>query len=179
MSSEGRRKCFPNLNPALNHNRWQNRSGSGRKPDLFRNRLVVQQIRDALHEARQIQRLGEEILRLHRHRAPGDFARERAHEDDRDFFRGRLAFQNFADRQAVEVGQQDVEKDQIRLELPRLAQRLHAVVGNDQVVALRREFVLQQLDKIVLVIHQQNPVWHPVQTSEPPANHNDGEVKVM
>jgi hypothetical protein len=120
----------------------------------------MQQIRDAAHEARQIQRLREKIVRLHRYGALGDFARERAHEDHRDFFRGRLAAQNFADGQAVEVGQQDVEQDQVRFELPRLAQRLHAIVGHDEVVALPCEFVLQQLDEIVLVIHEQNPVRH-------------------
>ena len=46
------------------------------------------------------------------------------------------------------------------LELPRLAQRLDAVVGHDEVVALPRELVLQQLDEIVLVIHDQNTVRH-------------------
>ena len=122
----------------------------------------MQQIRNAAHEARQIQRLGEKIVRLHRHRALGDFARERAHENHGDFFRGRLAAQDFANGQTVEVGQQDVEEDQIGLELPRLAQRLHTVVGHDEVVALPREFVLQQLDEIVLVIHQQNPIRHAV-----------------
>ena len=138
----------------------ERRSQSAATLNLFRYRLVMQQIRDAAHEAWQIERLGEKIVRLHRHRAPGDFTRERAHENHGDFFCGRLAAQDFADGQAVEVGQQDVEEDQIRLELPRLTQRLHAVVGHDEVVALPREFVLQQLDEIVLVIHQQNPVRH-------------------
>ena len=118
-----------------------------------RRRRDVQQIGDALFQPVQIKRLGEEILGLHRHRAFGDFARERAHENDRDFFRGGLAAQDFADRQAVEIGQQDVEQDQIRFHLPRLAQGVDAVVGHNQLIAVAGELVLQQLDEIVLVIH--------------------------
>ena len=56
----------------------------------------MQQICDAAYEPWQVERLGEEIIRLHRHRALGDFARERAHEDHRNLFRGGLAVQDFA-----------------------------------------------------------------------------------
>jgi hypothetical protein len=57
---------------------------------LFLRSLAMKQIRDATHEARQIQRFGEEILGVHGHGAPGDVAGERTHEDDRNFFCGRL-----------------------------------------------------------------------------------------
>ena len=79
---------------------------------LFRRqRFALQQIGDALLEPLQIQRLGEEIIGLHRRGAPGHIARQRAHEDDWDFFGGRLEAQNFTNGQAIEVGQQNIKQD--------------------------------------------------------------------
>jgi hypothetical protein len=79
---------------------------------LFRRQqFLLQQISDAALETLQIERLGEEIRGLHRHGALGHVAGKRAHEDDGDFFGGRLAAQDFADGQAVEIGQQNIEQD--------------------------------------------------------------------
>ena len=118
-----------------------------------RRRLPMQQSSDPALEPFQVQRLGEEILGLRRHGALGDFAGQRAHEDDGNLFGGWLAAKDFADREAVEVGQEDVEEDQIGLELPRLAQRLHAVAGHDEFAAQTGETILHELDKIALIVH--------------------------
>ena len=119
----------------------------------------MQQLADAFFEAVQVERLGEEILGVHGGGAFGHVAGERAH-DDRNLFRGRLAAQNLTDGQAVEIGQQNIEQDEIWFQLPRLAQRVDAIVRHDQVIAVSAEFVLQQLDEIMLVIHDQNTRHH-------------------
>jgi len=139
----------------------------------------MQQLADASFEPGQIQRLGEEIVRVHGDGAPGHVAGKRAHEDDGDFLRGRLAFQDFADGQAVEIGQQDVEQDQVRLQLPRLAQGVDAVVGHDQVIAVTRELVLQQLDEVILVIHDEDTRHHAHRISQFQAKHKDNRVKTV
>src|ERR1039457_6137983 len=120
----------------------------------------MQQFADALFEAVQVERLGEKILGVHGGGAPGDVAGERAHENDGNLFGVWLAAENFTNGQAVEVGQQNIEQDEIRFLRARLAQRVDAVVGHNQVVAMPREFVLQQLDEVMLVIHDQNPRPH-------------------
>ena len=116
----------------------------------------MQQFGDAVFEPFQVERLGEKIVGMQRHGAFGHFAGKRAHKNHRRLFGGRLAAQNFADGQPIEVGQQNIEQDQIRFELPRLAQRLHAVVGHDEFATQPGEAVLHQLDEIELVIHNQN-----------------------
>ena len=130
----------------------------------------VEQFVDALFQPGQIQRLGEEIHGVHRHRAPGHVAGERDHEDDRDLFGGGLAAENFADGNAVEVGQQDVQQDEAGFHRPRLAQGVDAVIGHDQVIAVPREFVLQQLDEIILVIHNQDTRAHADKIACPATN---------
>jgi hypothetical protein len=139
----------------------------------------MQQIRDAANETRQVKRLGEEIVRMHRDGSPGHVAGQCAHENDGNFFRRGLAFQDFAHGQAVEIGQQDVEQDQVRLHLPRLAQGVDAVIGDDQVVAVPRELVLQQLDEIILIIHDQDTRHHANTISQNRAKHKDGRVKTV
>ena len=120
----------------------------------------MQQIGDAAFESFQVERLDEKILGVHRHGAFGHLAGKRAHENHRGLFGCRLAAQNFTNGQTVEVGQQDVEQDQIRLELPRLAQRLHPVAGHDEFATQPGEAILHQLDEIELVIHNQNTRHH-------------------
>ncbi len=44
---------------------------------------------------------------------------------------------------------------------------MDAVVGHDEIIAVPREFILQQLDEIVFVIHQQNPGRHDVNLARP------------
>jgi len=122
-------------------------------PALLFCQLVVQQFADAPLEPREIERLGKKILSLHGHGALGDLAGKRAHEYDGDFFCGRLAAQDFADRQSIQIRQQDVEQDKIRLKLPRLAERLHTVGGHQKFTAQRGEAKLHQLDEIALVVH--------------------------
>jgi len=147
---------------------------------LFRRQqFALQQIGDAELEPFQIQRLGEEIIGLHRHGALGDLAGQRAHEDNRDLFCGRLAAQDFADREAVEVGQKDVEEDQVGLELPRLAQRLHAIVGHDEFATQAGKAVLHQLDEIALVVNNQNSWHHVASLSQKHAKPNGGMVKAL
>ena len=97
-------------------------------PRSILRRCNVQQLADAFFQTGEIQRLGEEIFRVHGGGALGHLARQRAHEDDGDFFGAGLTAQNFADGEAVEVRQQDVEQDQIWPTRARLAQGMDAVV---------------------------------------------------
>src|SRR5674476_1696154 len=120
----------------------------------------MQQFADAFFEAVQVERLGEEIIGVHGGGAPGHITGKRAHENDGNLFGGRLAAQNLTDGQTIKIGQQNIEQDEIRFHLPRLAQRVDAIVRHDQVIAVSAEFVLQQLDEIVLVIHDQNTRHH-------------------
>ena len=115
---------------------------------------------DALFEAREVQGLGEEIFGVHGGGAFGDVAGERAHEDDGDFAGRGLAAKDFANGQAVEVRQEDVQQDQIRLQLPGLAEGVNAVTGHNQFIPVTRELVLQELDKVMLVIHNQYARHH-------------------
>ena len=147
------------------------------KQSLRRQKFALQQPGDALPEPVQIQRFREKILRLHRHGSPRHLARQRAHKDDRNFFGGRLAAQDFADGQAIEVGQQDVEQDEAGLELPRLALRLHAVAGHDEFAAQPGETVLHQLDKIALVVNDQNSWHHAARLRQSRAKPNGRPVK--
>jgi len=94
-------------------------------------RFGMQQIGDAAFEPFQVERLDEKILGMDCHGALVTWL-ESALMKLREFFGGRLAAQNLANGQTVEVRQQDVEQDQIRFELPRLAQRLHPVAGHDE-----------------------------------------------
>ena len=120
----------------------------------------MEQISDTALQPRKVERLDEKILGVNCHGAFGHFAGKRAHENYRGLLGGRLASQNFTNGQTVEVGQQDVEQDQIRLELPRLAQRLHPVVGHDEFATQPGEAILQQLDEIEFIIHNQNTRHH-------------------
>lgn len=120
----------------------------------------MQQFADASCKPRQIEWLGEKIVGLHGHGAFGDFTRERAHENDRNLFCGRLAAQDFTNGQAVKIGQQNIKQDQIRLKLPCLTQRLHAVAGDEKFAAKIRKTEFHQLDEIRFVVHNQDTRHH-------------------
>ena len=146
--------------------------------ELFcRREFALKQFGDAALEPVQIQWLGEKIIGLHRHGAPGHLARQRAHENDGDFFGGRLAAQDFANGQAVKVGQQNIEQDQAGFELSGLAQCLHAVVRHDELAAQPGEVILHQLDKIALVVNDQNLRHHAASLSQRRAKSNGRPVK--
>ena len=63
------------------------------------------------------------------------------------------------------------------LELPRLAQRLHAVAGHDEFAAQPGEAILHQLDEIALVVHNQNSRHHAASLSQRRAKTNGRPVK--
>jgi len=146
---------------------------------VHRRRLLAQQVGNPALQTREIERFGEKVFGVHGHGAFGYFAGKRAHENDGDFFCGRLAAQDFADGQTVQIGQQNVEEDEIRSELPRLGERLYAVIGHDQFIAQPGESELHQLDKIPLVVHDQNARHHTGKLSRFRAKHHDGAVKAV
>ena len=120
---------------------------------LFDRCSVGQQSPDAVDKSFQVKRFCEEIIRLHCRGALAYLAGKRAHENDGNFFGGRLALQDFTHGQAIQVGQQNIEQDQIRLELPRLAQGMDTVVGHEKLAMEIGQTELHQFDEIRLVIH--------------------------
>ena len=66
---------------------------------------MMQQLFHSPFQPWQVEWFGEEILRLHGDRAFGDAGGQRAHENDGDFLGSRLAFQDFADRNPVQIRQ--------------------------------------------------------------------------
>ena len=104
----------------------------------------------------EVERFGEKILGVHGGGPLGDVAGERAHEDDRDLFGGRLAMQDFADGKAVEIRQQDVQEDEVGLVLPRLAQGMDAVAGREKFTRQIAQAEFHQLDEIALVVHYED-----------------------
>ena len=65
------------------------------------------------------------------------------HDDHRDVARGRIGLEPFADRNAVDVGQIDIQKDQIGPFGMRQAQRLGAVGGLNGVIECGRQLDLK------------------------------------
>jgi hypothetical protein len=122
-------------------------------PTLFSHRITLQQFTNAAFEPRQVERLGEKVIGVQGRHSFSHVAGERAHENNGDFFGGRLPAQNFADGQPVKVGQQNVEQDQVRFELPGLAQRLHTVGGREKFTAQPGQPEFHQLDEVGFVIH--------------------------
>jgi hypothetical protein len=129
-------------------------------PTSVRRCLAMQEFGDAFFEPVQVERLGEEILGVHRGRATRHVAGERAHEDDGDLFRVRLALEDFADRQAVQIRQQNVQEDQVRLELPGLAKRVDTVIRRDDFAMQAREAKFHQFNEVAFIIHDQYAGHH-------------------
>ena len=121
-------------------------------------------LEDSVHGVFQffkVHGFGEEFF------GPGDLRRVARHvrthgadHDDGDVERGRVAGKNFADAQAVEVRQQEVQKDEIGRVFPCGVEGVGAVGGGAKTVVAVGQAVLHQLRKIELVVHDQDVFFH-------------------
>src|SRR5262249_15323855 len=80
-----------------------------------------------------------------------DFATFCGQQDDRDELRAGIGLDQAARLVAVELRHHDVEYDEIRLLFANLLQRLLAVRGGDDVVVLRAEDEIENVEDIDLV----------------------------
>ena len=133
---------------------------------------------DATFQSVQVEWLGEKILHLHGSCALGYLAGKGAHEDDGDFSRGWLAFKDFTDGQPIQVGQQDVQQNQIRFELPCLAQGLDTIICDQKIAFQIGQTELDEFNEIHLVIDNQNLSCHKPQGNLLMYDDNSEAVKV-
>ena len=99
-----------------------------------------------------------------------DRLRQRRHEDDRDVADGGILLEPFACREAVQVGHQHVEQDQIRMRVGGALDRALAILRDQHVESglpeqveehaeIRRRIVDDQDDGLAvrLVLHRDGP----------------------
>ena len=77
--------------------------------------------------------------------------------DDRD---ARLGPEQPADVSAVELGQQQIEDDQVRLLPPRHIQRLLAVIGDQDTVSVSLEIERNQIHDLLVIVDDEDCTVH-------------------
>lgn len=139
--------------------------------------MGVEQFPHPSLKPRQVQWLGEKILRLDDHGFFGDPRGKRAHKNNGNFFCCRLALQNFAHGQPIQVRQQNVQKDEVGLELARLTQGLHPVIGHKKLAPKRTQAKFHQFNEIAFIIHNQDYWSHVYKNGPNRAIRNGKNVK--
>jgi hypothetical protein len=88
------------------------------------------------------------------------FARPKAHNEYRYLARRRLRLEDLAYRKAVQIGQQQIQQDDIRQMQAGQVQRFNSVASHQRLAALQFEVVRDQCGKFRLIIDDQYLWFH-------------------
>ena len=121
----------------------------------------AQRLFDTVGEVFAAEGLGQKMVCTRRERIrAGNFPSHRRDKNDLDVRGRRLAAENFAHGKAIDVGQAQVQEDDIRQVAAGLVKSGHAGLGADDFKAGVAEIVGGKIDEVCFIIDHKNLCWH-------------------